>query len=443
MKSLRFVGLIFVLAVALPIAAAATGSQEAGGEEITELTFANFIIGDSPGGQWYEMKYQLFEEMYGDRYELVVEEVPGDMEYNEKLTLQISTGNMPDLYISENDTMGRSAYEEGLAIDMTPYADQIENFDRYYPQENIEQVKEAFGEWVIWDVFAPRVSGYYYNQELFSQVGVDEPPRTFDEFFELCEKLDEAGITPVGMMTGENGWTMQYWYQALVAAHSDEGFAMVNESNVIDQFTSEPFRYASEQVKRILTNYANQDAIGAGYDMVAAQMFGERVAMIANGPWMASDYGNPDRVGDASFRDKIGYAPFPGTPPVAVGASDSKGHGSMVAPNGEDKQLGAMLFWGLDLQPQVMESAAEKLGWYVSAYEYPQEVLDANPLVGQLNTLINEWGAETLPWFYDVWTNAVIADGITRNMDLYAAGRITLDEYVQTVQEFADAVGEE
>jgi raffinose/stachyose/melibiose transport system substrate-binding protein len=432
---------IGMLLVSMPVVAG--GAQEAEEEEVTELTFANFIIGDTPGGRWYEMRYDMFEERYGDRYELTVEEVPGGEEYNEKLTLQISTGNMPDLYISENDTMGKAAYEEGLAIDMTPYADQIENFDEYYPQENIDKVKANFGEWVIWDVFAPRVSGYYYNQDLFSQVGVDGPPKTFDEFFELCEKLDEAGITPVGMMTGENGWTMQFWYEALVAAHSDEGLEMVSKSNVTEEFTSEPFRYASEQVKRILTEYANEDAIGASYEMVASQMFAEQLAMIANGPWMASDYGNPDVVGDASFREKIGYAPFPGTPPIAVGSSDNKGHGAMVTPSDENKELGAMLFWGLGLQPEIMEKAFEELGWYVSAYEYPQSVLDANPLVGQLNTLVNEWGAETVPWHYDVWTNAVMADGITRNMDLYAAGEITLDEYVQNIQEFADSVGKE
>ena len=347
---------------------------------------------------------------------------------------------MPDIFRSENDTMGKEAYEAGVCIDMEPYLDEIPNFDDYYPLENIEKVKNQFGEMVIWDPFAVRASGYYYNKDHFAEAGFDGPPQTFADFFDLCQELKAEGFTPVAMMTGDNGWTMHFWYAAMMAAHSEEGlsYAMNPQTTVWD---SAPFRWATENVKMLINEYANPDAIGATYDMVERQMYAERVSMIGNGPWMASNYSNPDRVGSADFVEHIGYAPMPGG--FYFGYADKIGHGPMVAPNGEERELGGMLFWGTELQPQIIEKNVTELGWFVSAYDYPEDIMDQQPLVSELQMLIQEWDATALPWFYDTWTNAVMADGMTRNMDLYAQDEITLDEYVENVAEFAEAVGEE
>ena len=46
-----------------------------------------------------------------------------------------------------------------------------------------------------------QVIGYFYNKDLFKQAGITEPAKTWDEFFQQCDKLKAAGITPLSMDT--------------------------------------------------------------------------------------------------------------------------------------------------------------------------------------------------------------------------------------------------
>ncbi len=419
----------------------ASGTQEGGGDEIITLEFSTFQVGDTPGGRRTNAQIELFEELYGDRYRIEVDEIPGGEEYAEKLTLQISTGRMPDIYISENDTMGKEAYEAGLAIDMTPYLDEIPNFPEYYNQENLQKAINQFGEMVVWDPFLSRVSGVYFNKAHFEEAGIDQPPETWDEFFEAAEALSEIGVDPVGFMTGDNGWTTHFFYLALMASHSEEGLSYATNPQTTE-WDSEPFRWATEQLKRIFVNYANEDAIGATYDIIESQMYNGEIAMIGNGPWMASNYSDPNKVSEFSV-DDFGYAPLPGNFVYGEGGGDTKGHGAMVAPNGPERELGAVLYWGTELEPSMIELAVTELGWFVPNYDYPEDILDEQPLLSDFQMWRDQRDPIELPWFYDVWTNAVIADGMTRNLDLYVQDAMTLDEYIQAIADFAEAVGEE
>ncbi len=53
--------------------------------------------------------------------------------------------------------------------------------------------------------------GVYYREDLFEQVGVTEPPKTWEEFKEVGAKLNEAGITPVTIGT-KFLWTAAGWF---------------------------------------------------------------------------------------------------------------------------------------------------------------------------------------------------------------------------------------
>jgi len=57
--------------------------------------------------------------------------------------------------------------------------------------------------------------------------------------------------------------------------------------------------------------YTTPDAIGGAYEHAAANFFMEETAIIANGPWMVSDFYDPNMVDDG-FAEKIGVAMYPG-----------------------------------------------------------------------------------------------------------------------------------
>ena len=47
--------------------------------------------------------------------------------------------------------------------------------------------------------YQPNVFAFFYNQDLFDQAGITEAPATWDEFLAACQKLKDAGITPLTM----------------------------------------------------------------------------------------------------------------------------------------------------------------------------------------------------------------------------------------------------
>lgn len=51
-----------------------------------------------------------------------------------------------------------------------------------------------------------KANGYLYNKALFEEAGIKEPPKTWDEFLDVCQKLKDAGITP---LTTDDAYAMQ------------------------------------------------------------------------------------------------------------------------------------------------------------------------------------------------------------------------------------------
>ena len=47
--------------------------------------------------------------------------------------------------------------------------------------------------------YQPNVFAFFYNKDLFEQAGITEEPKTWDEFKDVCQKLKDAGITPMTM----------------------------------------------------------------------------------------------------------------------------------------------------------------------------------------------------------------------------------------------------
>ena len=84
-----------------------------------------------------------------------------------------------------------------------------------------------------------QVIGYFYNKDLFKQAGITEPAKTWDEFFQQCDKLKAAGITPLSMDTADSAWVTQLWMGAMVGTESDAGLEFMNTMNPTDYNTPE------------------------------------------------------------------------------------------------------------------------------------------------------------------------------------------------------------
>ena len=90
--------------------------------------------------------------------------------------------------------------------------------------------------------------GYFYNKELFDQAGI-QPATTWNEFFDNCDKLLAAGITPLAMDTADGAWVSMLLMGAMVATSGDEGLEFMNTKYPTD-YNIEPVVNAVAEMQK-------------------------------------------------------------------------------------------------------------------------------------------------------------------------------------------------
>lgn len=323
-----------VLSVTMAVAMMSTvlvGNVYAEGEKI-QIKYPTFAVGAHLGAPSEQACIARFNEKFGDIYELVLEELPSDTVYTDKMKTLAATNELPDVIDGKNG-LRDLAIKNGQAIDLTPFLDADPEFrDNVIGAEAIAANTSEDGK--IYSITGVvQAIGYFYNKELFAQAGI-EPAETWDEFWENCEKLLEAGITPMALMTGENSWTTNLLLAAMVGGKGEAGVEFMN-TKYPETYQTPEMIAALEEMQVALQKYTTPDALGAAYANAANNFLTENAAIIFNGSWMIGDFSNPEKT-EEGFEDKVGFALYPGK-----GLIQTYAEGNSICTDDPEKQEAA------------------------------------------------------------------------------------------------------
>jgi raffinose/stachyose/melibiose transport system substrate-binding protein len=122
-------------------------------------------------------------------------------EYDDVIPTRIAGGEAPDLFYVV-DPINQDTYADYfLPIDDLKFtADDI----LFY-----ENGRGADGQLYVLPLDVS-YCGMIYNKQAFKKAGIDSVPKTVDEFYEVCDKLQAAGITPVGTAF-KDIWPIYAW----------------------------------------------------------------------------------------------------------------------------------------------------------------------------------------------------------------------------------------
>ncbi len=155
----------------------------------------------------------------------------------------------------------------------------------------------------------------WYNRGMFEEHGW-KPARTWDELFDLCEKIKSAGIAPLAFQ----GRYPDYIQPLYGSAY----YHLAGPKRYNDQRYLEPGSYANGEAEqafaltqRLALNFFQNGAMGMSHTEAQLQFFLGKTAMIPCGAWLKSEMMGkiPDGFRLGAFR-----LPLPGTlpsPPVA------------------------------------------------------------------------------------------------------------------------------
>jgi raffinose/stachyose/melibiose transport system substrate-binding protein len=216
-----------------------------------------------------------FNAAHAGKIRIVIEESPNYDDYRDKIRTNIAAGSFPDFFTLDQVDMNAFLASDKL-LDFSPYLDSA--FTSGFTAGIFDGVTDSAGKIKVIP-YEKAVPVFIYNKELFAKAGYDRFPDTYDELFELFDKLLALGITPTSQMTGANAWTSQLWFSNIITA--------IGGPDVLQKqdFSDGAWVKAAEIMKTLYDNYTTSDAIGASATVAGGHYLNGKTAILANGTW--------------------------------------------------------------------------------------------------------------------------------------------------------------
>ncbi|MFZ3577160.1 ABC transporter substrate-binding protein [Virgibacillus sp. DJP39] len=205
-------------------------------------------------------------------------------------------------------------------------ADKMEPLDDLYkenewmdkfPEELIDLVSSDGHIWSV-PVNIHRGNVMFYNMKVFEENGI-EIPTTFDEFFEVADKLKAAGITPLALGDKESWTATQIFENVLLGVLGPDDYKKLfaGEISLDDAQVVE----AAEKFKKFL-GYVNEDHASRNWQDSAQLVANGEAAMINMGDWAKGYFVNDLNM---ETNKDFGYFAFPDTEGEFVVITDTFG----------------------------------------------------------------------------------------------------------------------
>lgn len=234
-------------------------------------------------------------------------------EYYPKLNALVAAGETPDCFIVSPGPNLDVYVEPGVAADLTDYIKADGWIDTFNGGEGAfsQQTYDGKIYAVPLNIAAACV---FYNTEMFEKAGITTMPTDWDGMLDACQKLQDAGYTPLTISAG-TAWclSMLAGYlcdsEGVDTAAIDAGTASWTDPNVV----------AAVNKLVEISKYFQPTAAGDTNDVATANFYNEEAAMLIQGSWAIAQINgsNPE------FEDKCGVFAFPGTDGRVIAKSDS------------------------------------------------------------------------------------------------------------------------
>lgn len=235
---------------------------------------------------------QIYSDFQKDNPDISLKLVsmPTNEEMIRKVEDMLMVGELPDVVFlggTGRDSIYRFMVENQRALDLMPYLKEDVAFCESIAPINLEYWTTDDGKlYTISDVLQLS-GGYWYNEEIFKQAGIEELPQTWEEFLAVCERLsawakqEENGVVPLFVppegylyfadhMMAVNGGLMQ---EAVGENHIE---IVEDEMDALLDGLEQIYHYSSSETG----DYSYRDA---------TDLFNSgKLAMYVNGTWAAN-----------------------------------------------------------------------------------------------------------------------------------------------------------
>lgn len=179
----KFISLMLAAVLVLSIGAALAEGKT--------IVYWSMWESTEPQGQVIQKAIDAYVAESGNKVDV---QFKGRTGIREGLQPALDAGTTIDLFDEDIDRVNR--LWANYLLDLEDLAKET-NYEETAIAGLIGACRESGGGVLKSIPYQPNVFNIFYNEDIFDEAGIAEPPKTWDEFMDVCEKVKEAGYIPV------------------------------------------------------------------------------------------------------------------------------------------------------------------------------------------------------------------------------------------------------
>jgi len=306
MWTIGMVGLVGALAMLL----GACG-QGAGKSEVDVVHY----FSDTLGKTTVTSIFDAFTKKTGIK---VVDNTTGHEDFKTQILVMLAADNPPDAF----------SYWAGARVQFVVDSGRLQPIDDLYKKDNLDTLlPPAIAAGTVYNghkyliPFGYHYAALFYNSKTMQKLGLTQPPKTWNDFLAMCDKIKAAGIAPIAVGS-KNRWPAQFWFDYLLLRTAGPEYRA--------KLMAGQAKYSDPEVANVMKmwkglwdkGYFVPNANAYDWTDAADQVANGKAAMTLMGTWITG-YWNGNKLQPGTDYD---FFPFPqikdGVPNVALGPID-------------------------------------------------------------------------------------------------------------------------
>ena len=261
-------------------AAVSAGAVTASAEEGVSLNVTTTFAGTESNVELYQETIQNWEKETGNKVE--DSSSTADETFKARVISDFETGAEPDVMFYFNGNDANPFVEAGKVVPISEireeypeYADNMK--DDMIPASPADGVQYAVPFYGYWE-------GLYCNKTVLEAAGVEVPGQetTWDQFLESCQKIKDAGYTPIAVSLAKEP---HYWFEFSIFNH-DSAKTHLTVPEAVDDEAGKAWQAGLEDLKELYEKgFLSENTNTATADEVFQSFLEGKSAFYVDGSW--------------------------------------------------------------------------------------------------------------------------------------------------------------
>lgn len=261
-------------------AAVSAGAVTASAEEGVSLNVTTTFAGTESNVELYQETIQNWEKETGNKVE--DSSSTADETFKARVISDFETGAEPDVMFYFNGNDSNPFVEAGKVV---PISEIIEEYPEYADNMKDDMIPASPADGVQYAVpFYGYWEGLYCNKTVLEAAGVEVPGQetTWDQFLESCQKIKDAGYTPIAVSLAKEP---HYWFEFSIFNH-DSAKTHLTVPEAVDDEAGKAWQAGLEDLKELYEKgFLSENTNTATADEVFQSFLEGKSAFYVDGSW--------------------------------------------------------------------------------------------------------------------------------------------------------------